>query len=159
MDMPSTFSVETADGWTLEVEEHVPASHREAVGHALLTHAMMVDRRTYTRGGRGLAYFLAERGWRVFVADFRGRRHTGRVPEKGAQWTYDDLVQFDLPALVSGVRARTGEEGLVYIGHSWEDIRASRQQVPGSFRPLQMPTSAFRPISGAPVWSPTPIFD
>ena len=119
---------------------------------------MMVDRRTYTRGGRGLAYFLAERGWRVFVADFRAEGIPAEYQKKVPNGPTTTSFNFDLPALVSGVRARP-DEGLVYIGHSLGGHTGLAAAGTGLFRPLQMPTSAFRPISGAQSWSPTPIFD
>ena len=73
------------------------------------------------------------------------------MPEKGAQWTYDDLVQFDLPALVSGVRARAGEEGLVYIGHSLGGHTGLAAAGAGLF---QAPPDAYVCLS-ANIWRPS----
>jgi len=114
----AVFTVHTPDGWSLEIEEFPPADESTPIGTAVLTHAMMVDRRTYIRGGHGFAPFLAERGWRVFAADFRGRNRFGPVPAQGAQWSYDDLVSFDVPTIVASVRARVDDAPLVYVGHS-----------------------------------------
>ncbi len=110
------FTTDTVDGWQLEIQETPPRG--DPIGAVLLTHAMMVDRRTFHRGGQGLAPFLAEQGWRVFTADFRGRSGSGRSPRDGGEWTYDDIIFHDLPALVTAVRARIGALRLVFGGHS-----------------------------------------
>src|SRR5262249_42638092 len=57
-----------------------------------------------------------ELGLEVFVADFRG--HGRSVPPlAGADdWSFDDLVDFDLPAVVRATRRDPGE--LAILGHS-----------------------------------------
>ena len=94
-------TVETDDGVLLGLK-HTPAVG-ERRGTVLLLHAMMVDARTLDRPeGNGLASTLADAGWSVWRADFRGRGMSDRPPD----WTYDDLVQHDLPALVSAMPER-----------------------------------------------------
>ena len=114
MGQAEVFQVDTDDGWSLAVEHH-PAEG-EPHGAALLVHAMMVDRRSMLRAGFGP--FLARRGWNVYAADFRGRGGSGTPPVAGGQWSYDDLVFRDLPALVAGVRAHAREQFLYLVGHS-----------------------------------------
>jgi alpha-beta hydrolase superfamily lysophospholipase len=72
----------------------------------LLLHAMMTDARYFgAQRGDGFAQFLAPRGLEVFVAEFRG--HGGSTPpragERRADWSFDDLVELDLPAVVAAV--------------------------------------------------------
>ena len=114
--MLSELTAETADGWILEIDVYRPSE--TPVGSVLLTHAMMVDRRTFVRNGKGLVSLLVESGWQVYNANFRGRGATGPTPEDGGQWTYDDIVQRDLPALNAAVRADNGGLPLILVGHS-----------------------------------------
>lgn len=93
--MNPSWTVTTDDGCVLGGVVTEPQG--PVVGEVLLLHAMMVDARTLDRPkGRGLASVLASRGFRVHRADFRGRGMSTRVTD----WTYDDLVYRDLPALL-----------------------------------------------------------
>jgi len=94
--------VETADGWSLGVRVHRVEDPR---GSIVLGHAMLVDGRSVDRPpGAGLASFLAGEGWEVWVPDLRGRGLSGPTVAQGGVWSYDDLVRFDLPALVAAAR-------------------------------------------------------
>ena len=111
------FKIETADASILEVTEISPTTP-DVVACIILTHAMMVDARTFCRRGKGMAETFAHLGWRVFLPNFRGRGESGKKPRQGGSWTYDDIIKFDLPAIVSAVRARVGSLPLVLGGHS-----------------------------------------
>jgi len=103
--------ITTGDGWALHVDHKAHRGERK--GAVVVLHAMMVDRRSMDRPrGQGLASFLADSGWEVFLADFRGHGESGPVAREGGQWTYDDLVCQDVPALVTRA-ARAG--GPVYV--------------------------------------------
>ena len=112
-----TLQVSTADQWTLEMD--VLPSEVPPRGAVLLLHAMMVNRGTMDRRGKGLASILAARGWQVYVADFRGHGGSGPNVKDGGGWSYDDLVRYDVPALVAAIRQRH-EPGfpLFIVGHS-----------------------------------------
>ena len=87
----------TSDGLELEIK-HIHAPESAPRGSLVLTHAMMVDSRTFYRRGHGMAEFFATLGWHVFTFDFRGRRGVGLKPTEGGSWGYDDLIERDLPA-------------------------------------------------------------
>ncbi|MGC6415723.1 MAG: alpha/beta fold hydrolase [Bradymonadia bacterium] len=107
----------TRDGLKLRIKHiHVPAT--EACGTLILTHAMMVDSRTFYRRGRGMAEFFATLGWHVFTFDFRGRRGVGPTPVEGGAWGYDDLVEQDLPAALDCIVEQDTPRPLVLGGHS-----------------------------------------
>lgn len=109
--------VRTADGWRLAVQRLPATGARKGV--AVLGHAMMVDRRSMDRpAGAGLASTLAARGWDVHLADVRGHGASGPLPSEGGTWTYDDLVRFDIPALVADARQRAAGGPVVLVGHS-----------------------------------------
>jgi len=83
---------------------------------------MMTDGRYFGARRRGsLVALLAERGFDVYVADFRG--HGRSVPPKardGGTWSFDDLVELDLPAIVAACAEVSGcaASELILVGHS-----------------------------------------
>ena len=110
------FSVACADGWVLTGEVVVGAP---PVAVAVVGHAMMVDRRTLDRPrGRGLVSQLAARGVACVVADLRGHGKSGPRAAEGGDWSYDDLVEQDVPALIALARARFPTLTLACVGHS-----------------------------------------
>jgi predicted alpha/beta hydrolase len=111
------FEVVCADGWRLRGE--ITVGDLPPVAVAIVGHAMMVDRRTLDRpAGRGLVSHLAERGIAVVWADLRGHGQSGPRPEEGGDWTYGDLVEQDLPALMRVARERFPSLPLCAVGHS-----------------------------------------
>src|SRR5690349_3080658 len=93
------FAVACADGWVLHGEVVVGAP---PVAVAVVSHAMMVDRRTLDRPrGRGLVSSLAAGGIACVVADLRGHGNSGPRAGEGGDWSYDDLVELDVPTLVA----------------------------------------------------------
>jgi predicted alpha/beta hydrolase len=110
------FTVACADGWVLAGEVVVGAP---PVAVAVVSHAMMVDRRTLDRPrGRGLVSSLAARGIACVVADLRGHGKSGPRAGEGGDWGYDDLVEEDVPTLIAFARARFPSLPLVCVGHS-----------------------------------------
>jgi predicted alpha/beta hydrolase len=90
----------TVDGVVLRIDR-VRAQGR-ARGAIVCLHAMMTDGRYFgARRGDGFAADLAARGLDVYVADFRG--HGRSVPPRAgdSEWSFDDLVELDLPAIVA----------------------------------------------------------
>jgi alpha-beta hydrolase superfamily lysophospholipase len=102
----------TADGVILRIDRvRAQGSSRGAV---VCLHAMMTDGRYFgARRGDGFAAELAARGLDVYVADFRG--HGRSVPPRAGEreWSFDDLVELDLPAIVAAV-----PPGTAILGHS-----------------------------------------
>jgi predicted alpha/beta hydrolase len=117
-DAREAFEVRTSDGHALRGDVREPPSKRR-VGVAILAHAMMARRTEFERPqGGGLARFLVSRGWRTVTFDFRGHGESGDGAARGATWSYDDLVRFDLPAVVDAARARAKKLPVVVVGHS-----------------------------------------
>jgi len=77
-------------------------------GALLCLHAMMTDGRYF----RALARAASEVGYDVHVLDFRG--HGASTPL--ADWSFDDLVDLDLPALIAAADCPPDE--IVICGHS-----------------------------------------
>jgi predicted alpha/beta hydrolase len=117
-DARDGFEAHTADGHVLRGDVREPPSKRR-VGVAVLAHAMMARRTEFERpAGGGLARFLVARGWRTVTFDFRGHGESGEGAAGGATWSYDDLVRYDLPAVVDAARARAKKLPVVVVGHS-----------------------------------------
>jgi predicted alpha/beta hydrolase len=117
--------VDTEDGWTLYMEEHPPAAvaglggAAAARGAVLVSHGMMVNRKIMDRPpGRGLVSHLRRRGYHVYSLDLRGHGASGPKAAAGATWSYDDLVQRDLPAALRAVARRHPELPRALVGHS-----------------------------------------
>jgi predicted alpha/beta hydrolase len=110
--------IRTSDGWSLRADVHEP--NHDAIGVAVLAHAMMARRSEFDRPrGAGLARFLVDRGWRVVAFDFRGHGDSGPGAREGASYGYDDFVARDLPAVHAFARSRSHRKhSVVLVGHS-----------------------------------------
>ena len=106
-----------APGWRLAAQRFVPAG--PPCGVVMLGHAMMCDRRTLDRPkGEGLASTLAAHGLLVYTVDSRGHGESGPHAAEGGRWTYADIVEGDVPALIRFARSRHPELPLALAGHS-----------------------------------------
>jgi predicted alpha/beta hydrolase len=109
----------TVDGVMLKIDR-VPA-FRERRGAVVCLHAMMTDGRYFgARRDGSFAAALAEAGLDVYVADFRG--HGGSVPPRAGHddWSFDDLVEADLPAILqrAAEASNLAPDQLAILGHS-----------------------------------------
>lgn len=105
--------IRTEDGVALSGSVFEPP--RKAAGVCVMAHAMFARRSSFERPAqRGLAPFFAVRGIRVVTFDFRA--HGDSKVDRNV--SYDDLVRFDLPAVVNAVQARSRKLPLIVLGHS-----------------------------------------
>lgn len=75
----------------------------------------------YTQSGKGLAGYLAQHGFDVYVADYRGRGlSTPSVKDKNDHGYYDVITQ-DIPLLVKEIYNRT-HQAMHVICHSWGGV-------------------------------------
>lgn len=106
-----------AGTWSLAVQSFPPPAEARAV--VVCGHAMMCDRRTLDRpAGRGLASTLARRGLQVYTFDVRGHGESGPRAAEGGVWSYDEIVDVDVPAVVRWAHARHPDLPLCLLGHS-----------------------------------------
>jgi pimeloyl-ACP methyl ester carboxylesterase len=112
----STEAFETADGVTLRLKRYI----REGGQPVLLVHGFFANGSCFDlpHKDHNLALYLAERGYDVWVASFRG---CGREPYRCGinDWNHsvDHLAALDAPSLVDGVSRATGKKP-AWIGHS-----------------------------------------
>ena len=109
----------TADGISLAIDRVAAVGPRRGV--VVCLHAMMTDGRYFGAQREGsFASELATNGFEVFVPDFRGHGKS-RPPIAGKHdWSFDDLVELDLPAIVTACAQAAGckPSELVLLGHS-----------------------------------------
>lgn len=117
--MHEELEARTADGVTLRIDR---VRHKgELRGVVVCLHAMMTDGRYFGARRKGsFAAVLAAEGIDVYVADFRG--HGRSVPPHAGQsdWSFDDLVEHDLPTILTAVSVTSGVPlaELMILGHS-----------------------------------------
>jgi len=107
----------TRDGWTLYLGRRRPRApaRRPPV---LLVHGIAMNRQAFDFGVErwSVAAFLAAAGFDCFTLDLRGHGRSRRGPTR--RWNLDTYLAEDLPAALEAIRAATGEERVLYVGHS-----------------------------------------
>ncbi len=89
----------------------------------MLGHGLTMNRWCWSLSGAGsLPRALAARGHDVYVAEYRGSGMSRPPPGAARTWTLQDHLLSDLPALIAAVRARTGSDGVHWVGHSMGGI-------------------------------------
>lgn len=151
--MPEPIRFETEDGFVLAADWHRPTS--APVGVVITAHAMMVDRRTMDRPrGAGLASVLCDAGFAVLNVDFRG--HGESVRPRDPHYSFDDIVRYDVPAIVRAAKALDPTLPTFLVGHSL-GVNAG---LPGLARMGQHGIAgvvAFAPNLWAPKYDPSPL--
>lgn len=111
-----TVTTTTGDGWELYADVIIPP---DPVAVAVLGHAMMLDRRRLDwPNDHGFATTLARHGILVINADLRGHGDSTPPASRDVDWSYDDIVFQDTPALIAIAREQAPDVSLVLVGHS-----------------------------------------
>ena len=108
------------DGWRLAVAHYKPEtpSDRPPV---ILCHGLSANRLNMSLPGpNSLAGFLRTRGHEVFALDLRGCGDSHRPPPGRGKndWTFDDFVLHDAPAVVQLALTTSGKSSAIWVGHS-----------------------------------------
>ena len=108
----------TPDGWDVALH-HYPGARADlppvmlCPGYACNRHFLDFDDRY------SLARFLVRRGFDTWVLELRGHGYSEPAKSRGGRaWTFDDLVRFDVPAVIAHVRGHYAARRPVWIGHS-----------------------------------------
>ncbi|KAI4384946.1 hypothetical protein MLD38_003029 [Melastoma candidum] len=139
--------VTTADGYILGLQR-IPATHsgqQASKPPVLLQHGLIMDSVTwvYNQPSESLAFILADNGYDVWMANSRGTQsssgHTTLTTSDEAywEWSWDELVSYDLASTVQYVNGVTGQN-LHYAAHSLGTLMAlaafSQNQLVNSVR-------------------------
>jgi pimeloyl-ACP methyl ester carboxylesterase len=110
-------SATTRDGWTLRLGRRRPRG-KPRRPPVLLVHGIAMNRQAFDFGVErySIAAFLSRAGFDCFTLDLRGHGRSRRGP--GRRWNLDTYLREDLPAALDAIRAATGEERVLYVGHS-----------------------------------------
>jgi len=112
---------ETADGWRLALGIRLPRGEGR-LPPVLLVHGLSANRWTLDAGVErfSLASHLARQGFRTFALDLRGHGDSRDAPRhaRSRTWTFDDYVTRDVPAALEAIRRATGEDRVLWVGHS-----------------------------------------
>ena len=91
-----------------------------------LLHGLVEDGTIYySRTGQGLAYFLAENGFQVFVPDLRGKGRSWPSVSQLLRCRVVDLVTEDIPLLLEAVEETTGRVPAFLVGHGFGGVLIS----------------------------------
>ncbi|RHN50612.1 putative triacylglycerol lipase [Medicago truncatula] len=124
--------VTTKDGYILSIQR-IPEGRSEVKNNVtkkkepvIVQHGVAVDGATWFLNSpkQNLPMILADNGFDVWVTNTRGtkysRKHTSLDPsnKKYWDWSWDELVTDEMPAIFDFVSKQTGEQKINYIGHS-----------------------------------------
>ncbi len=107
----------TRDGWTLRLGRIRPRGEPRRPP-VLLVHGIAMNRQAFDFGVErySIAVFLSRAGFDCFALDLRGHGASRRGPS--SRWNLDTYLREDLPAALDAIRRETGEERVLYVGHS-----------------------------------------
>jgi pimeloyl-ACP methyl ester carboxylesterase len=110
-------SARTRDGWTIYLGRRRPRGEPRRPP-VLLVHGIAMNRQAFDFGVEhySVAAHLSRAGFDCFTLDLRGAGRSRRGPSR--RWNLDTYLAEDLPAAFEAVRAATGEERVLYVGHS-----------------------------------------
>lgn len=103
---------------------HVRRLWKNAKGAPLLLiHGSIENGRVfYSESGKGLAPFLAEHGYDVYVADLRGRGGSRPAISRASTYGQTEQITEDIPALARALRSWRGKVPQHWIAHSWGGV-------------------------------------
>ncbi|KAH7692458.1 Triacylglycerol lipase protein [Dioscorea alata] len=129
--------VTTKDGYILSIQRipqglsssKIEGEKREPV---LLMHGLLMDGAIWliNHPNESLGFILADKGYDVWIANTRGtwssRRHTFLSTSHPDywEWSWDELVSFDLPAIFNYIYTNTSQQKFHYVGHSLGSLTA-----------------------------------
>ena len=136
--------IDTADGWRLSLRRFEPEVVDPSRAPVVLCHGLNCNDHFWDlREKVSLARYLAGRGYDVWVPALRGAGRSTKhgfvlirrlirpvLPELPSElslriidpntlnWTMDDYVEYDVPAILAAVREQTGAPAVHWVGHS-----------------------------------------
>ncbi|XP_057792718.1 triacylglycerol lipase 2-like [Salvia miltiorrhiza] len=149
--------VTTNDGYILSLQNIPYGISGKTEGErqpVLLQHGVLMDAATWliSPPDQSLALVLADEGFDVWLVSTRGtdysRGHTSLSPDDAVywDWSWDELVAYDLPATFEYVHAQTGQK-LHYVGHSQGTLMALAAVSSGDLVSMMRSAALLSPIA------------
>jgi len=114
--------VTTDDGWRLALHHFVPPEGAPARRFPLvICHGVMSNRHNWDLHADGFPTRAAQAGFDTWLVELRASGESGRpgwFDDLDWDYTFDDYVLHDVPALVDFVRRETGRPQVHWVGHS-----------------------------------------
>jgi predicted alpha/beta hydrolase len=76
----------------------------------------------YSSSGKGLAPFLASKGYDVFVADLRGRGESKPSVNSNSDFGLEEILETDFPLYINKIQEIKGSLPQVWVSHSWGGV-------------------------------------
>ncbi|XP_031556032.1 putative lysosomal acid lipase/cholesteryl ester hydrolase [Actinia tenebrosa] len=125
-----TYEVLTEDGFILGVQR-IPYGKKGVKTNGskpvvFLQHGLLADATNWVTESEddSLGYILADKGFDVWLGNIRGntysRKHVRYTPaDRGFwDWSFEEMADYDIPAMINFALKKSGQEQLYYIGHS-----------------------------------------
>lgn len=120
------YTVETDDGFLLGLQRISHHHEKKPQGPpVLLQHGLLQggDNWVLNLPSQSLGFILADEGFDVWIANGRGTRWShghiafSKHDREYWDWTWDELAEYDLPAMLQFIVTKTGSK-VFYVGHS-----------------------------------------
>lgn len=114
------FYAHTDDGWNIAMHFHMPRYPKPNAFPVIMSHGIAVNKFGVDLDeSHSLPYYLKQNGYPVFVLSLRGvgkSYHSSKTRYR--DFTFDDIVLYDVPAVIRRVKELTGAPKINWIGHS-----------------------------------------
>ncbi|XP_044262252.1 lipase member K-like [Tribolium madens] len=119
-----TFTVTTSDGYILTIFRIISNITEPVKGPVFIQHGILGTSASWVAiGNRSLAFYLADRGYEVWLGNTRGsyysNKHVSLSIDNPEYWDFDvdTIASIDIPTQLKFVFSKTAEK-ITYIGHS-----------------------------------------
>ncbi|TGK34482.1 alpha/beta fold hydrolase [Leptospira gomenensis] len=114
------YFAKTKDGWNLALHRHIPPQPDPRLAPVLVVHGIATNKFVVDLDKRhSLPYYLKLRGYDVFAVSLRGcGRSYHDSPTRYEDFTFDDIVKYDVPAMIDKVKRIANSDRVSYVGHS-----------------------------------------
>jgi pimeloyl-ACP methyl ester carboxylesterase len=144
----------TSDHWLLALDRFKPAKLDPRKLPVILCHGLSYNGVFWNlEKGASFAGHLAERGYDVWVPSLRGAGRSKKQPGAPDDWTVDDYIHKDLPAVIEYVKQKTRSPKVTWIGHSMGGmvmcgyLETEKPENVGNFVAIGVPMIMFEPLN------------